>query len=70
MEVMVTLLVNVPIELQASIFQTINFEAKRISSSMYYNLFDFKSYDISWMELSHSTVKELIKLDGDKKKSI
>ena len=70
MEVMVTILVNVPIELQASIFQTINFEAKRISPSMYYNLFDFKSYDISWTELSHSVVKKLIESDEKNRCSI
>lgn len=70
MEVMVTLLVNTPIELQASIFQTINFEARRISPSMYYNLFDFKSNDISDIELSHSVVKNLIELDKIKQNSI
>lgn len=70
MEVIVTLLINTPIELQASIFQTINFEARRISPSMYYNLFDFKNNDISDIELSHSVVKNLIELDKIKKSSI
>lgn len=70
MEVMLTLLVNTPIELQASIFQTINFEARRISPSMYYNLFDFKNNDISDIELSHSVVKNLIELDKTKQSSV
>lgn len=70
MEIMLTLLVNFPLELQANIFQTINFYSKPISPSMYYNLFNFASLDISWSELSHSIIMKLKELDEKKNNSI
>lgn len=69
MEVIVTLMVNIPIELQASLFQIINFRTQKIRSSLYFDLFNFPVDDISADELAHSIVLDLYLKDKSEKRS-
>lgn len=69
MEVIISLMVNIPIELQASLFQIINFRTQRIRSSLYFDLFNFPINDLSQDELAHSIILNFYLKDKPVKKS-